>query len=61
MSENVQGLLKSLKEVDADFREHDVLENLKKLDDELKKLASRIDSLTSELEKVRAGDRRGKR
>jgi len=61
MSENVQGLLKSLKEVDAGFREHDVLENLKKLDDELKKLASRIDSLTSELEKVRAGDRRGKR
>ena len=39
----------------------EVLENLKKLDDELKKLASRIDSLTSELEKVRAGDRRGER
>ena len=39
----------------------EVLENLKKLDDELKKLASRIDSLTSELEKVRAGNRRGKR
>ena len=39
----------------------EVFENLKKLDDELKKLASRIDSLTSEFEKVRAGNRRWKR